>query len=141
MTQDKSKTDIYGTKTLIVIDSDSVPSEVVDFLNILGERDVGGLRVVSYVWDTNTLENVRMTQPLDAAGIEGVDSATKGIFWEETRIEWSGENPIYVGYNDTLGAATSDTDWQVKKITYSGDNPTRIQIQITSWDLRSAGWS
>jgi len=137
MTQDKSKTDAHGTKTLIVIDT----VDTVNFLELLGARDVGALHVSNYVWDTNTLSNVRMTQPLDAAGIEDIDAASKGVFWEETRIEWSGENPIYIGYNDTLGAATSDTDWQVKKITYSGDNPTRIQIQITSWDLRAAGWS
>jgi hypothetical protein len=136
MTQDKSKYDVKGTKTLLAIDATDL-----DVLNLLGERDIQGLRVVSYVWDTNTLSNVRMTQPLTSAGIADLDLATKGIFWAETRIEYSGDNPIYVGYNDTLGAATSDTDWQIKKITYTGSNPTRIQIQLTSWDLRAAGWS
>jgi len=138
MTQDKSKTDVHGTKTLIVLDS----VDTDDFLNILGERDIGGIRVVNYVWDPNTLTNIRMTQPLTAAGIEDLDLAAKGIFWEEQRIEYNSSNdPVYVGYNDTLGAATSATDWQIKKITYTGSNPTRIQIQLTSWDLRTSGWS
>lgn len=137
MTQGKSQHDVKGTKTLIVIDT----ADTSNFLEIIGDRDVGGMRTVNYVWDIDTLANVKMTQPLTAAGIVDVDLASKGVFWAETRIEWSGDNPIYIGYNETLGATTSGTDWEVKKLTYSGDNPTRIQLQTTSWDLRAVGWS
>ena len=136
MTYDTSKADPKGTKSLMAIDADDGYIKDV-FLEV----DVRGMRIVNYVWDTDTLSNVRMTQPLTAAGIADLDLAAKNIFWAETRIEYSGDNPIYVGYNETLGAATSATDWQVKKITYTGSNPTRIQIQLTSWDLRTAGWS
>ena len=137
MLQDKSKVDVKGTKTLIVVDS----VDAADFLNILGERDVGSIRMSNYIWDTSTLANVRMVQPLTAAGIVDIDSATKGVFWAETRIEYLGSDPVYIGYNETLGAATSSVDWYVKKLTYTSGNATRIQVQLTSWDLSAAGWS
>lgn len=57
-------------------------------------------------------------------------------------IEYSGNNPIYVG-EAAPGTPKSSSAWRIKKITWSGSNPTDIQwadgtAEFTKeWDERS----
>lgn len=136
MNQDKSKYDVKGTKTLLTIDSTDS-----DVLNLLGEKDIQGLRVVPFVWDTSTLTNVRMTQPAGAGDLVDIELATQGIYWAEERIEYNSSGDAeYVGGNPTLGASVSGTGWFVQKYTYTSGDVTRIQIQETPWSERTLGW-
>lgn len=56
----------------------------------------------------------------------------------QVRIEWSGANPIYIGYADK-GLSTNQSGWFIMKLTWSGANVTLIQT-ITSgvWDNRAS---
>lgn len=62
----------------------------------------------------------------------------------EKRIEYTGDNPIYVGWTKTPNAATSEASFFITKLTYSGDNPTRIQLPDDgavfnyAWDDRAS---
>lgn len=56
---------------------------------------------------------------------------------QQTRIEYSGSNPIYIG-TGPKGLDSSSTGWLLKQITYDGDNPTLIQIAYDSWDNRAS---
>ena len=65
----------------------------------------------------------------------------------EKRIEYSGDNPIYVGYTRTPNAATSEESFFIIKMTYSGSNPTRVQLPDDgaqfkyAWDDRATLFS
>jgi len=65
----------------------------------------------------------------------------------EQRIEYSGDNPIYVGYNRGANAATDDETWYIIKMTYSGNNVTRVQLPDNgpqfkyAWDDRASLFS
>lgn len=62
----------------------------------------------------------------------------------EKRIEYTGDNPIYIGWTKTPNAATSQESFFIVKLTYSGDNPTRIQLPDDgaqfkyAWDDRAS---
>lgn len=64
------------------------------------------------------------------------------IFWEK-RIEYSGSNPIYIGYNRKANAPTSEDSWYIVKVTYSGSDPTYYQLPVDgpvfkyAWDDRA----
>lgn len=65
----------------------------------------------------------------------------------EKRIEYSGDNPIYIGWNRQANAATDAATWFIVKLTYSGSNPTRIQLPDNgaffnyAWDSRATYYS
>lgn len=65
----------------------------------------------------------------------------------EKRMEYSGDNLIYVGYNRTANASTAATTWYIVKLTYSGANPTRYQLPDDgasfeyAWDDRATLFS
>jgi len=68
------------------------------------------------------------------------------FFWEK-RIEYTGDNPIYIGYNRLQNAATSDETWFIVKLTYSGANVIRVQLPDSgpqfkyAWDDRATIFS
>lgn len=55
----------------------------------------------------------------------------------QTRIEWTGSNPIYVGVADP-GLTAAQTGWLILKITWSGSTPTVIQTAVGIWDDRAS---
>ena len=55
----------------------------------------------------------------------------------QVRIEWSGSNPIYIGYADK-GVITTDAVWFILKLTWSGSTVTLIQSSVGAWDSRAA---
>jgi len=117
---DNSKYDKHGQHSLLGIDSVDGQTEQVKV-----EPDAKALRVATFVFDADTLSNVRMTQPL--TNVDDLESISNGIYFGDMRLEYSGSNPIYIGYHLINGAATSDSNWWIKKLTYSGENVIRIQ--------------
>jgi hypothetical protein len=60
------------------------------------------------------------------------------IFFRDTRLEYSGSDPIYVGKHKSMGASTANTNWFIQKLTYTSGLVTRIQIAQGAWDNRSS---
>lgn len=62
---------------------------------------------------------------------------------EVFRIEFSGANPIYIGFAYS-GASTADAVWKIKKLTWSGSTPTASGFPNASpsytfiWDNRAS---
>ena len=55
----------------------------------------------------------------------------------QTRVEYTGNNPIYIGICDR-GLASSIAQWFIVKITWTGDNPTLFQTaNNVAWDNRA----
>lgn len=73
-------------------------------------------------------------------------SADLGMMLEK-RMEYSGDNLIYLGYNRVPNAATTDATWYIVKMTYSGDLVTRYQLPDDgpqfkyAWDNRATLFS
>jgi hypothetical protein len=72
--------------------------------------------------------------------------ADVGMFLEQ-RIDYDGDNPIYIGYNKTPNCGTAVPTWFIVKLTYSGDNVTRVQMPSSgvafdyAWDDRTTLFS
>lgn len=134
---ERAKKDITGAKTLI-----GQASGDGDVKSILVEPDVRGLRTAAFVWDTDTLSNIRMTQPI--SDISDLENISKGAYYLSTRYDWDvSENPIYIGKNISLNASVSGTDWDIMKYTYdANNNPIYVQGPVAGqWSDRvNLGW-
>ncbi|HTJ53640.1 MAG TPA: hypothetical protein VL443_29500 [Cyclobacteriaceae bacterium] len=68
------------------------------------------------------------------------------MVWEK-RIEYDGNNPIYVGWNKEPNASTAKETWYIIKNTFSGSNLTRSQLPDEgalfnyAWDDRATLFS
>jgi len=87
------------------------------------------------VWDPDTLQRVRMRQPLI--------SEETSVQWKDTRYEYDTDgNLIYKGLHEVMNASEDDANWWVFKYEYDGNgNLIRKRIQQTSWTNRTSGWS
>lgn len=56
---------------------------------------------------------------------------------DDIKLEYSGDNLIYLGKNSTKGASTALTNWIIKKFTYSGTQIIQIQKARGAWDNRA----
>lgn len=69
------------------------------------------------------------------------NQADTAMFLEQ-RIEYSGDNAIYIGYTRQASAPTDAAVWFIVKLTYSGSNVTRVQLPDSgasfeyAWDDR-----
>jgi len=78
-------------------------------------------------------------------GVFQTDERGKVRLDRTMKIEWSGGNPIYVGWAEP-GTASSAVGWKIIKLTWSGSEVTDIQYPngdnafIYVWDSR-AGYS
>ena len=109
--------------------------EPIEFeINIYAEEDAHALRTSGWVYDSDLGQWVRLQQPAMADDISGIKYKT-------TRIEWVGENPLYIGKHETLNADVSDTNWWIRKYSYSSGKVSLILGQVTSWSDRASGWS
>jgi hypothetical protein len=84
-----------------------------------------------------------MSKPQIVADFSHLELKGMAETFLEKRIAYSGNNPIYIGYNRTANASTSETSWFIVKITYSGSNPTYYQLPNAgtifnyAWDSRT----
>lgn len=72
--------------------------------------------------------------------------ASSELFLEK-RMEYDGDNMIYVGYSRIPNASVDSESWYIVKLTYDGDNVTRYQLPDTGpsfsyvWDDRATLFS
>ncbi len=69
-----------------------------------------------------------MIQPQKIKDYSILDVNINAETFFEKRMEYSGDNLIYIGYAKTPNASTADEIWFIVKLTYSGANPTRYQL-------------
>ena len=55
----------------------------------------------------------------------------------QLRVEYSGSNPIYIGYAPK-GLVSSSDGWFIRKLTWSGSTVTLIQTSVGIWDNRAS---
>ena len=61
------------------------------------------------------------------------------LFWEQ-RMEYSGDNLLYIGYNQTANASVDSASWYILKFSYSGDNVIRKELPAAGAAFKYA-WS
>jgi hypothetical protein len=112
------------------------------------EGDSAILQVMSYVWDPDTLQPVKMEQPtinLDADDLTvtmgDVEKLLANNYWKDKRFENnSAGNPIYIGLNITHKELITATTWYILKFTWdaSGRNLERIEGPLVgAWSNRT----
>jgi len=108
----------------------------------------GGIAVVQYVWDTTLMQWVKMQQPVLEADdltvtMGDVEKLLADNYWHDTRYEFAGNNPLYIGKNTTHDESTAAATWFIWKYSFSGNNPTRKEGPLVgSWDGRAGlGWA
>jgi len=99
------------------------------------------LRINNWVWNTVTLAWERMKQPtLELTGdltvtMGDVERLLADNYWKDQRLEYSGGDLIYKGFNTTHKAATDAATWYIWKFTWSGSDCVRIEGPLVgSWD-------
>ena len=128
---DKSKYDVSGNKNIMALDA-----ETGELKNLYLEDLIHALRVTNWVWNTGSLADERMVQPITYEQMFDLENIAKGEYWADQRLEYdatTGE-PVYIGTNVAVDADESGTDWKLQKITYN-ENVEAIRIQQTtgSW--------
>ena len=106
-----------------------------------------GLNVLLHVWNSGTMDWEKFTG-LAISGDDltitmgDVEKLLADNYWHDTRYDFTGNNPIYIGKHTTHDVATSDTGWFIWKFSWSGNNPTRKEGPLVgSWDGRAGlGW-
>lgn len=125
MTQN-TKYDKFGKHNILALDASTEQTQ-----NILSES--GGMRVVTLVWDTNTLSVVRMEQPATADDLGKLLES----YYKDTRYAYDDVGNVqYIGNNISVDASTSATDWVITKYSYASGSITRRQCTTGSWDNR-----
>lgn len=104
-----------------------------------GGLDKPLLGIMSYVWDTDSLLPVKMTQ--QAFSSEDLEELAIGNYFPDIRFEYDGDgNCIYKGMNQTLDASEGATDWNIFRYDYTTGNCIRKRYRVTSWTNRASGW-
>jgi len=113
-------------------------------LRLKGDGTTGSLRVNLWVWDTDTLGWVKMTQPIAsssdlASTMSDLEKALVSNYWKDQRFDYTSGSLDYKGMNTTHKADTTATTWYIQKFTWAGDNIVRIEGPLVgSWDGRAA---
>jgi len=107
------------------------------------------VKVLNYIWDTETLEAKLMEQPTINLGqadlhvtMGDMEKIGAGTYWLDFRYEYDVDgNCIYQGKHTELSASVDSTAWRIIRYDYDiNSNCTQKRIQVTSWTNRAAGW-
>ena len=103
------------------------------------------LRINNWVWNTDSLAWERMKQPTielstgDLTVTMGdVERLLADGYWKDQRLEYSGGDLVYKGFNTTHKAAVGATTWYIWKYTWVGNDCTRIEGPLVgAWSNNS----
>lgn len=114
------------------------------FVPLKADGDTQALRVLNLVWNPDTLAAEMMTQPVvnvDTlnANVDDLEALARDDYWQDTRIAYDAEKPVYVGRHRTHGASTAAASWKIWRLTWSGDDLVRKQGPLDgAWDDRAS---
>jgi len=112
-----------------------------DTIPIAINEDTKTVRIENWVWDTDLLEQVRMTQPAGSAANDNLEKLLIGNYFLNSKYDYDSDgNCIYKGENTVLTAADGDTTWNITKYDYTSGNCTQKRFRVTSWTNRAVGW-
>jgi len=109
------------------------------------DLDTEVLHVQSWIWNPDTLDWERMKQPtLELTGdltvtMGDVEKLLANDYWKDQRLEYSGGDLVYKGFNTTHKAAVNATTWYIWKYTWVGNDCTRIEGPLVGAWSNNAG--
>ena len=104
-----------------------------ELVSISADEESKTMGVNLRIWDTDSLEWVRMTRGM-------TDPETPSF--ATNRFEWSGENCTYKGSHADLNASVDDTSWYISKYDYDGNSKvTMIRFSNGAWSNKENLWS
>ena len=108
------------------------------------EEDSQTLRINNWVWDIDLLTWIRMQQPsLEVTGdltvtMGDTESLLADNYWKDKRLEYTGGDLIYKGFNTTHKASVGATTWYIWKFTWVSSDCTRIEGPLVgAWNNNS----
>lgn len=109
------------------------------------DESTGSLRVGLFVWDTDGLEWVKMTQPALEADLDQVEALLAGSYWQRTfSYAYASDRIKYLCKNTDIDANSTDADWKIWKYSDS-DLPAmegpRIGAINTEAVIDSLAWN